>query len=422
VRVVWRILGYLMGILLLPVLRTLRGRTNDAKRRVLQSLYLSIQIGGYVSHDLAKATLGSFAAIYQGSWVASGIERVKAAWSLGVIYAGTGFARLMQRCVDDAHETAERATDESARGEAAFGATICFTKMNQYERAAAEAERGLAHGSWMGAFAYVGMCTRAGMMLGLLGRVSEALVWYERAFSRIRSDVDNRFISTCRDVREVLFVIAGTPGEGKAYFERFVASKDFANGRGQIGIGTGLLFCHETGEDDALLDALLDAHERTRVSPRHPADEELPQYVGAMYAYARRALAGGDASLRNLETAVARLRGVTKWRAYAAHLPVAEALLALAKSDPAAALTHLEAAERRAVADEHVTALFETYLVRARTYVALGKPLHARLALGAAETLARELSWHGRIERLNRELRGFFQDARASENVTASQS
>lgn len=399
-RVVARILGYGLGLALLPLLRRIRGRRNEPERRVLQSLYLSIQIGGYVSHDLAMATLGSFAAIYQGGWALTGLPRVTASWTQAVVYAGMGLIRAMRGAAADAIHTAEHADDDAARGVAAFGATVAYTKANAYEEAVAHAERGLAYGAFMGAFEFVGMCTRIGMMLGLIGHVKEALVWYERAFSRIRSDVDNRFIGTCRDVRELLFAIAGKPGEGEAHFARFVASGDFDNGRGQIGIGIGLFFCHETDVSGPLLDGLLDAHERTRVGARHPADEELPQYVGAAYVHARRAREGVPGALADLERAITRMRPIVKWRTYAAHLPVLEASWALARGDGATALTLLERAEHLAVRDDHASALFETYLVRAYAYTWLDKPLYARLARVAAETLARELGWFGRLERI----------------------
>lgn len=399
-KVVVRIVGYGLGLALLPLLRRIRGRQNEPERRVLQSLYLSIQIGGYVSHDLAMATLGSLAAIYQGGWALTGLPRVTASWTQAVVYAGAGLVRAMRRAAQDAIDTAERADDDTARGTAAFGATVAYTKVNAYEEAVAHAERGLTYGAFMGAFEYVGMCTRIGMMLGLIGHVQQALVWYERAFSRIRSDVDNRFIGTCRDVRELLFAIAGKPGEGEAHFARFVASGDFDNGRGQIGIGIGLFFCHEADVSGPLVDRLLEAHEHTRVGARHPADEELPQYVGAAYVHARRAREGAPGAVADLERAIGRMRPIVKWRTYAAHLPVLEASCALVRGDAEAALVMLERAEHLAIRDDHTSALFETYLVRARAHTALGKPLHARLAKVAAETLARELGWFGRLERI----------------------
>lgn len=405
-RKVLALLRSFAALAFLPIgsLLSRKGAERQTEWRLLHSLAMSMQIGSYVTTDLLLGAVATFDAILLGQKLGPSIERVRGLWMESIILLASGLRRASQKALASLDVMARSLGDHAAQGSACFGRTISLTKLDRFEAAEEAAEAGLVHAPWMGAFEYVGMTSRVGLVQMLTGHLTRSVTWTRRALDRARPDVDNRLLSVVRDTLAVQLAILGRPNDGEERFSKLLGEEVWTNGRVQVGLGMGLFHCYETGNDGPLVEALLRAHQTSAVSPSHVADEELVQYLMAAYIHARRALAGTTRSRGDLAGSLRPVRTIARWRMFRAHLPVLEAAALLVDGRPEKALARLEVAERLAREDDNPWATFEAIAMRVRAYVRLGYERDARLHLRMALALAEEQRWTRRDARLRAEL------------------
>lgn len=403
-----RLLGatmvYALRLLVLPLRLLLPRRTGgDRERRLLHTLCMAMQMISYVTSDLVLATYGTFGAIYHGALLGPSIERIRSLWMQSMMAGSMGLRGIGRRRLKEMKRVAADLGDHASLGAAAFGATVVLTQLGAYDDAEAEVERGLEHGPWMNAFDFIGMTTRIGYVSFLLGKDDRGIAWSRRGLSRARQDVEDGIIAMSRDALAAMLAVAGRANDARERLTRMLTT-DWSHGRVQVGIGVGLLYCYEEDVDGTLAEALLRAHQTAGVPPRHPADEQLPQYLFASYVHARRAFAGSQRARRDLDSSLRALRIVGRHPWCAPHVFILRAASDILAGRHRRALTLLDRADASAREVGAPFATFEAKCMRARCLVRLGEERSARALLREALALAEEQRWAGRVKRVTREL------------------